>query len=182
MLCSTKDTSLQIYWYMNYVPLSKNNSRHLKLRAGLISCPSFPKRRRAKFRGSCYAKHIKLQGEQSMTTQATPDIKSIFLQQQPVKMLIGGQWVEAASGKTFETMNPSTGEVLAQVTEGDSEDVNRAVAAARKAFESGPWPKLTPSQRGRLLLKLADLIEQNAEELAQLETLDNGKPIKCARG
>jgi acyl-CoA reductase-like NAD-dependent aldehyde dehydrogenase len=117
-----------------------------------------------------------------MTTQATPDIKSTFLQQQPVKMLIGGQWIEAASGKTFETMNPSTGEVLARVAEGDSEDVNRAVAAARKAFESGPWPKLTPSQRGRLLLKLADLIEQNAEELAQLETLDNGKPIKYARG
>lgn len=117
-----------------------------------------------------------------MTTQATPDIKSTFLQQQPVKMLIGGQWVEAASGKTFETMNPSTGEVLARVAEGDSEDVNRAVATARKAFENGPWPKLTPSQRGRLLLKLADLIEQNAEELAQLETLDNGKPIKYARG
>ena len=117
-----------------------------------------------------------------MTTQATPDIKNVFLQQQPVKMLIGGQWVTAASGKTFETMNPSTGEVLAHVAEGDIEDVNRAVAAARKAFESGPWPKLTPSQRGRLLLKLADLIEQNAEELAQLETLDNGKPIKYAKG
>ncbi len=117
-----------------------------------------------------------------MTIQATPGIKSPFLQQQPVKMLIGGQWVESASGKTFETMNPSTGEVLAHVAEGDSEDVNRAVTAARKAFESGPWPKLTPSQRGRLLLKLADLIEQNAEELAQLETLDNGKPIKYAKG
>jgi acyl-CoA reductase-like NAD-dependent aldehyde dehydrogenase len=117
-----------------------------------------------------------------MTTQATPDVKSAFLQQQPVKMLIGGQWVEAARGKTFETMNPSTGEVLTHVAEGDIEDVNRAVIAARKAFESGPWPKLTPSQRGRLLLKLADLIEQNAEELAQLETLDNGKPIKYAKG
>ena len=117
-----------------------------------------------------------------MTTQATPDIKNVFLQQQPVKMLIGGQWVTAASGKTFETMNPSTAEVLAHVAEGDTEDINRAVIAARKAFESGPWPKLTPSQRGRLLLKLADLIEQNAEELAQLETLDNGKPIKYAKG
>ncbi len=117
-----------------------------------------------------------------MTTQATPTIQSAFLQQQPVKMLIGGHWVEAASGKTFETINPSTAEVLAQVAEGASEDINRAVAAARQAFESGPWPKLTPSQRGRLLLKLADLIEQNAEELAQLETLDNGKPIKYSRG
>ena len=104
-----------------------------------------------------------------------------FLQQQSIKMLIGGQWVESASGKTFETINPSTGEVLAKVVEGDSEDINRAVIAARKAFESGSWPKLTPSQRGRLLLKLADLIEQNAEELAQLETLDNGKPIRYSR-
>jgi acyl-CoA reductase-like NAD-dependent aldehyde dehydrogenase len=108
--------------------------------------------------------------------------QNVFLQQQPIKMLIRGQWVGAASGKTFNTINPSTGEVLAKVAEGDSEDINRAVAAARKAFEGGSWPKLTPSQRGRLLLKLADLIEQNAEELAQLETLDNGKPIKYSRG
>jgi len=97
-------------------------------------------------------------------------------------MLIGGQWVEAVSGKVFDTINPSTGKVLAKVAEGDREDINRAVAAARKAFEGGSWRKLTSSQRGRLLLKLADLIEQNAEELAQLETLDNGKPIKYSRG
>ena len=116
-----------------------------------------------------------------MSITATEAMQSIFLQQQPVKMLIGGQWVESASGKVFETYNPSTGDVLAKVAEGDSEDINRAVVAARKAFESGPWPKLTPSQRGRLLWKLADLIEKNAEELAQLETLDNGKPIKYSR-
>src|SRR5438105_10722216 len=97
----------------------------------------------------------------TMTTSITDTAQSAFLQQQPIKMLIGGQWVESASGKTFETINPSTGEVLAKVVEGDSEDINRAVIAARKAFESGSWPKLTPSQRGRLLLKLADLIEQN---------------------
>jgi len=97
-------------------------------------------------------------------------------------MLIGGQWVEAASGKAFETIDPSTGEVLARVAEGDSEDINRAVTAARKAFESGPWPKMTPSQRGRLLWKVAELIEQHADELAQLETLDNGKPIKYSKG
>jgi len=96
-------------------------------------------------------------------------------------MLIGGQWVPAASGKTFATINPATGTVLAQVAEGESEDINRAVAAARKAFESGPWPKLTPSQRGRLLWKLAELIEQHADELAALETLDNGKPIKYSK-
>ncbi len=116
-----------------------------------------------------------------MSITATEAMQSIFLQQQPIKMLIGGQWVESASGKTFETYNPSTGEVLAKVAEGESEDINRAVVAARKAFESGPWPKMTPSQRGRLLWKLADLIEKNAEELAQLETLDNGKPIKYSR-
>src|SRR5437667_2646688 len=107
--------------------------------------------------------------------------QSPFLQQQPIKMLLGGQWVASASGKVFDTYNPSSGEVLAKVAEGDNEDISRAVAAARKAFESGAWPKLTPSQRGRLLWKLADLVEQNAEELAQLETLDNGKPIKYSR-
>src|SRR5260221_1817523 len=106
---------------------------------------------------------------------------SAFLNQQPIKMLIGGRWVESASGKTFDSINPSSGEVLAKVAEGDAEDINRAVAAARKAFESGPWPKLTPSQRGQLLWKVAELIEQHAEELAQLETLDNGKPIKYSR-
>lgn len=116
-----------------------------------------------------------------MTTSATDTIQSAFLQQNPVKMLIGGQWVASASGKTFETINPSTGEVLAHVAEGEAADIDRAVVAARKAFESGPWPKMTPSQRGRLLWKLADLIEQHADELAQLETLDNGKPIKYSR-
>ena len=116
-----------------------------------------------------------------MTTSVTDTTQSAFLKQQPIKMLIGGQWVEAASGKTFDTFNPANGQVLAKVAGGDAEDINRAVAAARKAFESGPWPKLTPSQRGRLLWKVAELIEKNAEELAQLETLDNGKPIKYSR-
>src|SRR5215472_12810789 len=116
-----------------------------------------------------------------MTTSATDIEQSAFLKQQPVKMLIGGQWVASASGKTFDTINPSTGEVLAKVAEGDAEDINRAVTAARKAFENGPWPKLTPSQRGRLLWKLAELIEEHADELALLETLDNGKPIKYSK-
>ena len=117
-----------------------------------------------------------------MPVNTTEAVQSAFLQQQPIKMLIGGQWVEAASGKSFETIDPSTGEVLAKVAEGDSEDINRAVTAARKAFESGPWPKMSPSQRGRLLWKVAELIEQYADELAQLETLDNGKPIKYSKG
>ena len=72
-------------------------------------------------------------------------------------MLIDGRWVEAASGKTFPTYNPATGEVLAQVAEGDSEDIDRAVTAARTAFETGPWSKMTASERGRLIWKLADL-------------------------
>lgn len=99
---------------------------------------------------------------------------------QPRKMLIDGKWVESASGKTFPTYNPATGEVLTQVAEGDQEDINRAVAAARRAFEVGPWPKLTPSERGRLIWNLADLLEQHLDELAQLETLDNGKPLSVA--
>ena len=113
-----------------------------------------------------------------MTISAEMTTQSAFLQQQPVRMLIGGRWVAAASGKTFATYNPSTGATLAQVAEGDAEDIDRAVAAARQAFERGPWPKMTPSQRGRLLWRVAELIEQHADELALLETLDNGKPIK----
>ena len=103
------------------------------------------------------------------------------MQSWPVKMLIGGKWVASASGKTFETFNPSSGQVLATVAEGGCEDIDRAVVAARKAFERGIWHRMTPSQRGRLLWKLADLLEQHADELALLETLDNGKPIRYAR-
>jgi phenylacetaldehyde dehydrogenase len=97
------------------------------------------------------------------------------------KMLINGKWVDAASGKTFPSYNPATGEVLARVAEGDREDIDRAVNAARAAFESGPWPKMSPSQRGKLIWKIADLIDANREELAELEMLDNGKPLKIAR-
>jgi len=97
------------------------------------------------------------------------------------KMFINGKWVDSASGKTFPTYNPATGEVLAQIAEGDREDINRAVQAARNAFENGPWPRLTPSERGRLIWKLADLLEENLEEFAELESLDNGKPLTIAR-
>jgi phenylacetaldehyde dehydrogenase len=97
------------------------------------------------------------------------------------KLLINGKWVEAASGKTFPTYNPATGEVLANVAAGDKEDINRAVKAARAAFETGTWSKISPSERGRLLWKLADLLEKHTEEFAQLESLDNGKPLKIAR-
>ena len=93
------------------------------------------------------------------------------------RMLIDGQWRESMSGKTFETINPATEEVITQVAEGDAPDIDLAVKAARKAFDSGPWRKLDARDRGRLLNKLADLIEKNIVELAELETLDNGKPI-----
>jgi phenylacetaldehyde dehydrogenase len=97
------------------------------------------------------------------------------------KMLINGKWVDAASGKTFATYNPATGEVLARVAEGDREDIERAVKAARAAFETGRWSQLTASERGRAIWKLADLLEENLEEFAELESLDNGKPLKIAR-
>src|SRR5437868_8741711 len=93
-------------------------------------------------------------------------------------MFIGGKWLDSVSGKTFATTNPATGETICQVAEGDKADVDLAVKAARKAFEEGPWSKMNASERGRLLNKLADLIEQNQEELAALETLDNGKPLR----
>jgi phenylacetaldehyde dehydrogenase len=99
----------------------------------------------------------------------------------PRQMLINGKWVNAAAGKTFPTYNPATGEVLAQVAEGDKEDINRAVEAARAAFDKGPWRKLAPSERGRLMWKLADLLEKHFEEFAQLECLDQGKPLFLAR-
>jgi acyl-CoA reductase-like NAD-dependent aldehyde dehydrogenase len=97
------------------------------------------------------------------------------------KMLIDGQWVAAASGKTFETPNPATGEVLARVAEGDAADIDRAVRAARRTFDEGTWARLRPTERERLLLRIADLIEQHGDELAQLETLDNGKPLAESR-
>ncbi len=94
------------------------------------------------------------------------------------KILIEGKWRESLSGKTFPTLNPATGEEICQVAEGDKADVDVAVKAARKAFEDGPWPKMTAAERGRLLHKLADLVEQNRDELAALESLDNGKPYR----
>ena len=97
------------------------------------------------------------------------------------KMLIDGKWVEAASGKSFETPNPATGETLARVAEGDKEDIDRAVRAARRAFDDGAWLRMPPVQREGILLRIAELIEKHADELAQLETLDNGKPFGESR-
>jgi aldehyde dehydrogenase (NAD+) len=93
------------------------------------------------------------------------------------KMFIGGKFVESVSGKTFDTINPSTGEVICRVAEGDKVDIDIAVKSARKAFESGPWGRMSGTDRSRLLNKLADAVESHKDELAALESLDNGKPI-----
>jgi phenylacetaldehyde dehydrogenase len=99
----------------------------------------------------------------------------------PRKMLINGKWVDAVSGKTFPTYDPATGKEMARIAEGDKADVNLAVTAARNAFDKGPWRKMTASERGRLIWKLGDLLEKYTEEFAQLESLDNGKPVGVAR-
>ncbi len=99
----------------------------------------------------------------------------------PKQLLINGRWVDARSGKQFDVFDPATDQVIARVAEGDHEDIASAVAAARAAFDDGPWSKLTASERGRLIWKIGDLIEQHADELAQLETLDNGKPVTIAK-
>ncbi len=115
----------------------------------------------------------------------TPEITlqpgtTAFLNAAPKRMLIGGEWVDSVTGQTFDAVNPATGEMLVLVAAANEDDVDNAVAAARLAFETGPWPKMTGTQRGELLWKIADLIEQHATEFAELETLDNGKPFNVA--
>src|SRR5258708_6317423 len=100
-----------------------------------------------------------------------------FLVNSPKQMFINGKWVPAKSGKPFAPLNPANEEVLALVAEGDKADVDEAVKAARKAFDSGKWPSTSPHQRARYLFKIADIIEAHGEELAELITLENGKPI-----
>jgi len=97
------------------------------------------------------------------------------------RLLINNRWIDSESGKTFATINPATGEEICRVAEADAADVDKAVAAARAAFERGPWRKTQASERGRLLNRLADLIEQHTDELAALEAMDNGKPVSIAR-
>jgi phenylacetaldehyde dehydrogenase len=96
-------------------------------------------------------------------------------------LLIDGKWVDAKSGQTFPVYNPATGEVLDECAAGEKADIDLAVKAARRAFEQGPWSRITPGQRGRLIWKLADLIESHLDEFAQIESLDNGKPLAVAR-
>jgi phenylacetaldehyde dehydrogenase len=98
------------------------------------------------------------------------------------KLLIDGQWVDAVSGETFETLNPATEEVLSEVAHGQAEDINQAVKAARRASDDdSPWRRMNASDRGRMIWKISELIEENADELAMLESLDNGKPYQIAK-
>ena len=115
-----------------------------------------------------------------MTVTLDRNVESFL--RSPRKLLIDGQWVDAASGKTFATPNPATGEVLANIAEGDAEDIDRAVKPPRAGrSRTGPWRSMTPSERGRLIWKLGDLIQEHADEFAELESLDNGKPLGVAR-
>lgn len=100
----------------------------------------------------------------------------------PGKLLIDGEWVQAASGKTFDSINPASEEKLAEAAHGEAADIDRAVAAARRAFAwDSPWRRMTPSERGKVIWRIGDLIEQHADEFAALESLDNGKPFAVAR-
>ncbi len=99
------------------------------------------------------------------------------VQLKPGKIFIGGRWVDSLSGKTFPTVNPATGETLTLLAESDARDVDAAVAAAHKAFSSGPWAEMSAADRGKILWKIGDLVDKYNEELGTLETLDNGKPI-----
>ena len=110
------------------------------------------------------------------TATKTRTPKAPVVKDQP--LFINGKWQDSVSGKSFETINPTTGKVICNVAEGDKADIDLAVAAARRQFETGPWSKMNASDRGRLLYKLADLVEKHQEELAALESLDNGKPYK----
>jgi aminomuconate-semialdehyde/2-hydroxymuconate-6-semialdehyde dehydrogenase len=101
---------------------------------------------------------------------------------QEVDHLIGGERVASASGETFESRDPHDGTLVGHVARGGEEDARRAVAAAREAFDEGPWPRMSTAERRRLLNALADLIDANGEELALLETRDCGKPIRESRG
>src|SRR4051812_15321874 len=112
-------------------------------------------------------------------TDSLSDAAREFVSSGPKKLLVGGDWVEAADGRTFETIDPSTGEVICEVAHAGAEDVDRAVKAAAAALE-GKWAKMPAAGRGQAMNRLADLVEENAAELAEIEALDNGKPVKLA--
>ena len=117
-----------------------------------------------------------------MSVASESDIRTPMLDRQAQRLLIDGQWTEATSGQVFDTFNPSTGRVIAQLAEGDANDVTLAVDAARRAFE-GPWSSFSPTQRQNVLLKLADMVEDHIEEFRVLDVVDMGVPVsRAARG
>jgi len=121
-------------------------------------------------------------GGKETTVMATPSSgieKGITVT--ATKLLIDNRWVESETGKTFPTINPATGEEIGQVAEADAADIDKAVQAARRAFEGGAWKRMAAAERGRLLNRLADLLESHADELARLESLDSGKPLSVAK-
>jgi len=137
----------------------------------------------ARIPGNSPANRPAPQGNGHATQSAAKNISSRLAEWlgKPKQNLIGGKWVPAASGKYFEVFDPADASIIAQVPDSGKEDINRAVAAARSAFESGAWRHMTPSERGKLLWRVGDLLLENADELAELESLDNGKPRAVAR-
>ncbi|MEZ0052225.1 phenylacetaldehyde dehydrogenase [Mycobacterium sp. MAA66] len=118
-----------------------------------------------------------------MTAMFTADLdpRTVDFMSRPRNMYIDGQWVEAASGRRFDTVDPATGEVITTVPHSGPEDVERAVRAARRAFEAGPWRALTPAQRQRMLWRIGEGIYDRADQFAQLESIDNGKSVAVAK-
>ena len=111
----------------------------------------------------------------AIAAQPAPSAGAVSFLGRPARLLIGGEWVESASGKTIPVFDPATGEIISTIADADRTDVDRAVAAAREALEQGPWPRMRPAERQALIWRLADLIERHADELGELESIDNGK-------
>src|ERR1039458_9137601 len=116
-----------------------------------------------------------------MAVATRPTEKTRFFTSSPRALLINGKFEQAETGKPFDTLNPATDTVLASIAEGDAHDIDRAVRAARRAFENGPWSRMTPSERGQIMHRIGDLIMEHADELAELDCLDNGKALGVAR-
>src|ERR1700734_515052 len=111
----------------------------------------------------------------------TTALETTALPEFPLRLLIGGEWWEAASGKRFATLNPATEEVLAEVSEAEAPEIDAAVAAARDALRRGAWPGMTGAERGRILYRLAGILRERAEEGVVLESIDRGKPPGAPR-
>src|SRR6185369_808847 len=139
--------------------------------------------RSSKSVGNGHNGHGSSQGARAQSMRPAPSISSTTAAwlKRPKRNLINGQWVSAATGKTFESLNPADGSVLARVPDSDREDISRAVQSARRAFEGNAWRLMTPSERGKILWRIGDLLLANADEFAELESLDNGKPRAIAR-